>query len=473
MESAKATLCKKSLYDFTKEFWDVIIPEKPVWANHIKYICDKLQVAGERVSKRLPKDKDIIINVPPGTSKSTIVSVMFPAWLWTIDPTIKFITSSYSATLSLELSSKSRDIITSEKYKRYFPEVEIKVDASAKSNFKTSKNGARFTTSTGGSITGMHAHITIVDDPQNPELANSEKERERTNSFVNTTLSTRKVDKKISLTITVQQRLHPLDVTGDMIKKGREFEHICLPAELTDKATAPEIYTEGLLDPIRLDRSILDETKSIMGSRSYNAQQNQNPEGDEDSTIKEKWLPIISRKDFDELCKDKKIKVDFYLDTAYTEKTKNDPSAIIAVTKIEQIMYVINCEEVWKEFPELIKFIETFTKANGYNHQSRVKVEPKASGKSVVQMLGKTDINISESEAPTASKLERLISIAPKCEAGKVRVVEGIWNSLFIGQVTQDYPPHDDIRDTFIMAVKDKLIENNNSGTYKNRLGFA
>lgn len=470
-----AELCRRSLYRFVREFWEVIIPETPVWANHIKYLCDELQKAGERVAKRQSKLSDIIINVPPGSSKSTIASVMFPAWQWTIDPTSKIITTSYSSSLSYDLAGKSRDIVLSKKYKDYFPEVKIKENKGAISNYETTKNGARITTSTGGAITGQHGHILIVDDPQNPELANSEKERLTTNNYVSSTLSTRKVKTKndVAIMIIVQQRLHPLDVTGFMLSKGRKFKHIILPAELTHICTAPEIYTDGLLDPIRSGREVLDATKSEMGSRAYSAQQNQNPESDDDSVIKEKWLPIMSAVDWNTFTEKKQFFIDYFLDTAYTEKSKNDPSAIIAVTKIENKLYILNASEVRLEAPELIDYIETWTEENGYTRQSRIKIEPKASGKSIVQMFKKSQLNVSESEPPSSSKLERLIAVAPTCEAGKVIIVEGAWNSLLIGQVTSNYPPHDDIRDCFCEAIRDKLVQNSGSGSYKNKIGFA
>ncbi len=42
---------------------------------------------------------------------------MFPVWSWIKDPKLRFITSSYSANLSIELATKSRDIIFSEWFK--------------------------------------------------------------------------------------------------------------------------------------------------------------------------------------------------------------------------------------------------------------------------------------------------------------------------------------------------------------------
>src|SRR4051812_41244319 len=91
---AKAEQCRRSLFKFVQEFWDVIIPEDPVWNWHIEYLCDEIQRDVLRVCK-LPEQRlqgfimppkpresklhDVLVNIPPGTTKSTILSVMLPA----------------------------------------------------------------------------------------------------------------------------------------------------------------------------------------------------------------------------------------------------------------------------------------------------------------------------------------------------------------------------------------------------------
>lgn len=440
----------------------------------MEYLCGVLQAAGLDVIARKKKEEDIIINVPPGTSKSTICTIMFPVWLWTVDASITCLTGSYSSSLSLSHSTKSRSIVLCDKFKELFPEVRLKQDQGAKGDYETTKNGARITTSTDGTATGRHAHIIILDDPQNAKLSNSEKERENTNNFVSATLATRKIDKEKTLTIFVQQRLHPRDVTGFLLTRGKRYKHICLPAELNASIKPISLasrYQNDLLDEHRLSRSILDELKTDLGSKNYNTQIGQNPEGDKDSIIKEAWLPIITVSQYMEAILNKRATIDFFVDTAYTDNTKNDPSAIVACTKVDDILYITGADEVWKEFPDFIKYLTSYTESHAYTNQSRVRVEPKATGKSIVQTLEKTSINISEAPAPSTSKLERLNAIAPKVEAMKVRLVEGAWNSKFIGQVTSNYPPHDDIRDCFIMSVEDKLILKANSGKYN--MGFV
>ena len=115
-----AEICKQDFFEFVKEFWHEVIPEPPVWNWHIEYLCGRLQEYGMRVVRREPKLSDLIINIPPGTSKSTIATVMFPAWLWTVDPTIRALTGSYSASLSTD-AVKSRDIIRKRQVCRVLP----------------------------------------------------------------------------------------------------------------------------------------------------------------------------------------------------------------------------------------------------------------------------------------------------------------------------------------------------------------
>jgi hypothetical protein len=197
----------ESFYDFMRLFWDVVIKEKPVYNWHIKYLCDQLQILAPYIVERKAKPYDVVINIPPGTSKSTICTIMFPVWLWTQDPTIRIITNSYSSDLSTEHAIKSRDVLLSDKFKVLFPNIVLRADKSAKQNYENVSGGARYTTSTGGTITGKHAHIIINDDPLNPSQAASEADRKSANEHTKT-LSSRKVDKENTPTITVMQRLH-------------------------------------------------------------------------------------------------------------------------------------------------------------------------------------------------------------------------------------------------------------------------
>lgn len=259
-----ASICRDDFYQFVKEFTEVVIAEEMVWNWHIPYLCKQLQVMAERVFKGEAKLYDLVINIPPGTTKSTICSVMFPAWIWTRMKEARFIGASYAHHLAMDLARKCRDVVTSEKYQRLFPEVELRTDQNTKGYFANTSGGYRYSVGTNGSVLGMHAHFIVVDDPIDPESVESELDLKAANRWMKTTLSTRKVNKEVSVTVLVMQRLHQDDPTANFLKQS-PVRWIKLPAEVAD-GPVPEAlktrYRDGLLDPVRLSWKVIAEEQA-------------------------------------------------------------------------------------------------------------------------------------------------------------------------------------------------------------------
>ena len=455
-----ADQCRRSFFYFVQTFWDVIIKEEPTYNWHIPFLCEELQRLSASIVAREPKPYDLIVNIPPGTTKSTIVTIMWPVWLWTQDATLRIITNSYSGGLSIEHATKSKDIIQSDKFRALFPHIVIRKDKSGKQNYENTETGYRYATSTGATITGFHAHVIINDDPVNPKQAESEPLRVQANEHTKT-LSSRKVDKANTPVVTIMQRLHEEDVTGYMLKKkGENIRHICLPAEDCEDVKPAELrknYIDGLLDPKRLNRTVLQEAMVDLGSRGYAGQYMQTPSAAGGNIIKESWFRKISYSDFRALRF--KEPIHFFLDTAYDEKKKktdNDPSGIIAACKIKNNIYITHAKKVWKSFPDLLRFLPEYMYANDYDSSlSTLRVEPKANGKSVVQQLeDSTSLNVTYTPTPTDAKDVRLHAIAPKVECGRVFLVEGEWNEEFIDEVC-GFPTkvHDEYVDLLGYAV--------------------
>jgi predicted phage terminase large subunit-like protein len=277
------SICRESFAEFTKEFWSEISPEPLVWNWHMQLLCDELQHMAELVFRKEKKDYDLIVNIPPGTSKSSIASVLFPAWTWTRMSTARSICGSYTHSLAMDLSRKSRDVVSSEKYQLSFTEVQkLRDDQNTKSYFMNGNGGYRYAVGVGGSVTGMHGHFLIVDDPLDPQQAISEAELKSANTWMAETLPSRKVDKLVTPLILIMQRLHQNDPSGARlvnIRAGR-VKHICLPAEDGENVKPPELrekYVDGLLDPIRLPLEVLREARAQLGNFGYAGQFDQNP----------------------------------------------------------------------------------------------------------------------------------------------------------------------------------------------------
>ena len=88
----------------------------------------------------------------------------------------------------------------------------------------------------------MGADIIVIDDPQNPQLARSDIERDNANRFFNETLRSRLNNPDIGVFIVIMQRLHENDLTGMLLEKEpHNWEYICLPAEVSDVVRPKEL----------------------------------------------------------------------------------------------------------------------------------------------------------------------------------------------------------------------------------------
>ena len=453
------TLCEMSFYEFFKQAWHIVEPAIDLSSNwHHKYICDTLQQEAERIIAKKPKTKDIIINVPFRSTKSLIVTVMFPVWAWIKDPKLRFITSSYSANLSIELATKSRDIIFSEWFKSRWGSVfNIKKDQNLKERYENNFMGMRRATSVGGTVTGQGGDFLIVDDPLSPQMANSATERDNANEWYRTTFYSRLNSPKIGVRIIIMQRVHEDDLSGFLLDRETRlnYNHICIPATIDGKVKPKKLenfYDEnGLFWKERFGQAVLDDYKKSLGSYGYAGQLMQTPTPLDSGMIRQEWFKI-DRYRQDGI-------VNFVIDPAYTANQKNDPSALLAYIYKDNKWQIIDCVNVHKEFPDLVKFIPEWVTKNGYTNKSRIFVEPKASGKSIVQtLIRETGLNVREDKPPTKDKVARVADISATLESGRVGLLQGRWNNKFLDQLTK-FPSakHDDMVDCLVMAVNKEI----------------
>lgn len=213
----------KKLFNFVKDAWHVVEPETPFVENwHLHILCEVLE------DVYFGRKKRVIINVPPGTLKSLLVSVFFPAWIWSMNPKWKVLTAAYGAHLTTRDNLRVRDVVQSPWFQTYF-RVKMEEDQNTKTRYNTTARGWRIATSVGGVGTGEHPNLIIVDDALTAAQAESEPERTTANTWFDRTLSTRGqvIDCAI---VVIGQRLHEEDLPGYLMKKDPEGWHtVILP----------------------------------------------------------------------------------------------------------------------------------------------------------------------------------------------------------------------------------------------------
>ena len=461
-------LCEMSFYDFFKKAWHIVEPSIPLSTNwHHKYLCDTLQKECERIIEGKNKTKDIIVNVPFRSTKSLLVTVMFPVWCWIKDPRLRFITASYSASLSIEHATRSRDIIFSEWFKERWGEVfVIKKAQNLKERYENTHLGGRRATSVGGTVTGQGGDFLIVDDPVSPQNAASNTERENANEWYRTTFYSRLNNPKTGVRIIIMQRIHENDLSGFLLDRETRlnYNHICIPAT-EDGNVKPkkliQFYEDGYFWKERFGKEVLDDYKTALGTYGYAGQLMQTPTPIDSGMVKSSWFKISKNKV-------ENATINFVIDPAYTANQKNDPSALLAYTYKDNVWQIVDCINVHKEFPELVRYIPQWVQKNGYTPQSRIFVEPKASGKSIVQtLIRETGLNIREDKPPTKDKVARVQDISATLESGRVSLLAGSWNETFLDQLSK-FPSakHDDMVDCLVMAINREIWSNKGSVVY-------
>ena len=154
------------LIAFVRYFWSVLEPETPfvdgwpLWA-----MCEHLEAVtrGEITA--------LLINIPPGCMKSLLINVFWPAWEWGPmgQSHFRYVTFSYSASLTERDNGKFRDLVTSTRYAELYGGGEKGVHVRNKTTLKVhnSRTGWKLASSVGGVGTGERGDRIILDDPHN------------------------------------------------------------------------------------------------------------------------------------------------------------------------------------------------------------------------------------------------------------------------------------------------------------------
>jgi predicted phage terminase large subunit-like protein len=399
-----------------------------------------------------------IINIPPRYGKTELVIKVFISWCLAKVSYSKFIHLSYSDTLALDNSSETKEYIESESFQVLW-KMELKKDSKSKKKWYTEHGGGMYATAAGGPVTGFGAGVdgvegfsgaVLIDDPLKPDDAFSEVERNKVNKRYNNTIRSR-INTERTPIIVIMQRLHEDDFSGFLLNggSGEKWEHLCLPAlNENNEPLYPHKHTFKELELIRqADRY------------TFSGQYMQTPSPDAGGEWKKEWFQIIKKQDLPN-----DIKWQIYIDGAYTKETKNDPTGLQASGKSGNNLYILSSIDKYLEMPELLKFLPIYIDSLGVDILL-TKVEPKASGKSLVQLMRQvTNLNIAEIRTGfvSVSKIERARSSTPYLEGGRVFLVEGTWNEHFLHQVAM-FPngKHDEHIDLTAYAIEDNLLQVN------------
>lgn len=468
----------KHLRDFVFDIvWPVIEGDTPCSSNwHITMICEHLEALFRGDIQNL------LMNIPPGSMKSIISSVAFPAWMWTQKPITRVLSASYAEDLSIRDAIRSKQVIDCDRYRELWGHsVKIGRGVNQKRKYETTAGGWRLATSVAGRGTGEHPDIKLVDDPHNVKQAESDAERQEGLDWYDRTLSPRGAARG-ARTLVVMQRIHEKDLSGHIMAKEEfrtEWEHICLPMRYEPGrmrttslgATDPRTEKGQLLWPELFTPKKVNSLERALGNYGTAGQMQQRPSPEGGGIIQvdkfklwpaEAEIPAID------------FIVQSY-DTAYTENTQNDPTACTA-WGIFNRHDGVNCMlllDAWDDhlaYPDLRKkVIEDwdirYTSNNAGRRgrrPDRMLVEGKSSGISLIQDLALANIPAVKYDPGRSDKIMKAHLATPVLDAGIVYVLESkkepgqpiSWARPFLRQA-EKFPndEHDDYVDTWSQAT--------------------
>lgn len=440
LESIRAEKANRHLNAFIKEAWHVIEPENPYVSNwHIDYICEALEALATG------QIKDLLINVPPRHTKSMVSTVMFQPWVWTKWPHLRWIYSSYSATLSLKHSGYAKKVMQSRWYQRHFGD-KYQITSEAIKEIENNVMGYRLTTSVGGMATGRGGDIIVVDDPHNVREAHSEIKREGVLIWWDQVMSTRaEGDPRNLRRMIIMQRVHDRDLSGHVLEQGG-WTHLCLPMEFVKKSrcVVPDLGLKDpreedgeLLNPKRFDLEWVDKQKGAnlsgrnpklnrkMDSWAYAGQFQQDPVPLEGGMAKRAWFEAAFYKDDPMEIYEKSHKIYTSWDMSFKDEEEasgNDTSYVVGTVwgQIGLYLYLIHMFRAQIGFNETLK---AFVKVHQDFPKAQEKlVEDRANGTAIMATMRKKVAGIIPVDTKNEPKTARYGSVLWLIEAGNVKL---------------------------------------------------
>jgi len=449
-EKVLKVICEKDLLFFTRYIFKENHRRNFTVSPHFVLIADKLMDVINGKVKRL------IINIPPRYGKTELAVKNFIAYGLAINPQSKFIHISYSDDLALDNSSQAKEYVESDAFQKFW-KMKLKKDAKGKKKWFNEEGGGVYATSSGGAITGFGAGVAdsntfsgaiIIDDPLKPDDAISEVKRKSVNERYNSTIRSRVNDSNTPI-IVIMQRLHEDDLSGFLLNggSGEQWEHLCLPA------------LDSNNNPLYPEKHSFEELEQIRQANRYNfaGQYMQLPAPEEGGEWKKEWFQIVDKKEVPI----NSLKWEMLIDGAYTKNTANDPTGFQIGAKWNNNYVIYSSIDKYLEMPELLKFIPNHIQASDIK-VSLILVEPKASGKSLQQMVkSTTGLNIAEikTDFVNNSKIENARTCSSFIEGGRVFLIKGNWNEAFLTQVgTFPNAKHDEHIDLTCYGIERNLL---------------
>lgn len=410
-------LGSRSLHDFVRMAWPLVnSPTKPFVDNwHIGFVCEHLEACFRGEVRRL------IINVPPGGTKSMLTSVMWPAWCWALNPSWSSMVASYDATLTLRDARSMLKIVQSKWFQQRWNSEQtwnMNRGVPAASDFTNSLGGWRFSTSVEGKATGRHPDVLLIDDPSKAQDV-TKNSLELATNWWREALSTRG-DPKTVRKVIIMQRLHEDDLVGYCLREEahEQWEHVRIPMRyeeahpcVTSIGRDPRMKEGELFFEERFPEDEVAKRELVLRASGTAAQHQQRPSPAGGLVFKRDWFKsyTVAPAKFDVIIQS--------WDCAFKDAEHNDWVVGQVWGKKGGEYFLLDQFREHVTVKGTVAAIKAMRRA--WPKAMTILIEDKANGPAVIQLLEK-DISGLVAVTPDGGKFARASASSALYEAGNV-----------------------------------------------------
>lgn len=223
----------------------------------------------EDLSEELIKARQLLINISPRCSKSTIVTVCWACWEWLVMPWLTYMCMSYDQSLASDHNDDRRKIIQSNWYQQLAGGMLLSSSKNRVTEFQNQAQGQMVGRGLNAGVTGGGGMRLIFDDANDPNKVESDAVRSRASKAFKDYSITRRNNPRLAVVVNVQQRTHDRDISGEVLDNPEGWISVIIPmeAEQHERIEFPlskrviERAPGDLMHPERFDAEICSSLK--------------------------------------------------------------------------------------------------------------------------------------------------------------------------------------------------------------------
>ena len=387
--------------------------------------------------------KRLIMQLPPGSAKSTITSIQFSLWYWCLFPNHHILRCSATQSLAEKFARRVRSAAQTKEYARISGS-SIDPQHQSVTSFANTLGGTQTAAGVGTSIIGLRSNLSILDDPvASFEQITSDTQRKAMVEWYRAEYRSRLVPTGAEVIVTT--RWDAKDIVGEILgsEEADTWEVIRIPmvcdsdADPIGRKIGDRLWTEWFTEQM-----VVEAMREPLRWAGMYQQVPLASEGD--------WMNADDTPIVDQIPED--LGVYGALDIAMTEGAGDFSVCMVAGMSKDGTLYLL---DMWRDRVTPDNIIEALIKLNHIHDMREILIDDDAGAK-VFRNLAHKILRQRHEPLPLhpmptrgQNKEARAMAFRGLAKMGGVKMLRGPWNGEVLRETTTfPFGHNDDIIDT-------------------------